>query len=70
MVKMMSTINNIAHPRRIATETETSTGDVSVTLRNTTVLANYWLAFAATMVAILAMIIAGAMSNKVIIEMH
>jgi hypothetical protein len=70
MVKMLSIINDNVHPRRIATETTINTGDVSVTLRNTTVPTKYRLAYAVIMVETIAMIITRAMSNEVTIEMH
>jgi hypothetical protein len=70
MVKMLSTINDSTHLRKIAIETTTNTSDVSLALRNTMVSAKYRLASTVTMVETIAMIIARAMSNKVIIEMH
>jgi hypothetical protein len=67
MAKMLSRINGLDHLKKIATETTTNIGDDSVASRNTMVLAKFRLASTVIMVATIAMIIVGAMSNKVTI---
>jgi hypothetical protein len=70
MVKILSRINGSALQKKIAIETTFNTGDVSVTLQNTTVPANYQLASAVITVATIPKIIGRAISNEVKIEMH
>jgi hypothetical protein len=67
MAKMMSKINGLAHPKKIVTEATTNIDDDSVALQITMVLAKFRLASTVIMVATIAMIIVGAMSNKVTI---
>ena len=69
MEKMTFIINGRGHPKKIAIETTTRTGDVFATSRNTIVPAKYRLASEEIMVETIVMVITGAMSNEVITEM-
>jgi hypothetical protein len=68
---MLFKINGTDHPRRIATETKTKIGDdFLASSQITTVPAKWWLASEETVEEIIGIIIRGATSNAMIIEMR